>query len=90
MSNRNYEKLQEVIEYDFNNLEVLKSALTHKSYSCESGLQNCNERMEFLGDSILSAVVVESLYIKYPQETEGRLSQLKSQIVSSYNLSLWA
>lgn len=90
MSNNSLEKLQKVIEYQFNNLEVLISALTHKSYAAETGFKNYNERMEFLGDSILSAIVVEYLYEKYPEEMEGKLSQLKSQIVSSANLSQWA
>jgi ribonuclease-3 len=90
MSNKNLDKLQKVIEYKFNNLEVLIAALTHKSYAAESGLKIYNERMEFLGDSILSAVVSESLYYRYSDETEGKLSQLKSQIVSSQNLSVWA
>jgi ribonuclease-3 len=46
--------------------------------------------MEFLGDSILGASVAEYLYAKYPKQDEGRLSQLKSQIVSRINLSKWA
>ncbi|MCL2145206.1 MAG: ribonuclease III [Endomicrobia bacterium] len=90
MSNRNFEELQKVIEYEFNNLEVLIAALTHKSCAAEFGLKIYNERMEFLGDSILSAIVAESLYNRYSDETEGKLSQLKSQIVSSQNLSEWA
>lgn len=90
MSNKSLEKLQKVIEYEFNNLEVLISALTHKSYAAETGLKYYNERMEFLGDSILSAIVVENLYARYPSETEGKLSQLKAQIVSAQNLSQWA
>jgi len=90
MKNKELEKLQKVIEYEFNNLEVLINALTHKSYAAENGLENYNERMEFLGDSILSAIVVEALYNRYPYASEGKLSQLKSQIVSSQNLSMWA
>lgn len=90
MSNKSLEKLQKVIEYKFNNLEVLITALTHKSYAADSGSKACNERMEFLGDSILSAIVSETLYYRYSDETEGKLSQLKSQIVSSQNLSEWA
>ncbi|MDR1195519.1 MAG: ribonuclease III [Endomicrobium sp.] len=90
MSNKSLEELQKVIEYKFNNLEVLITALTHKSYAAESGPKLYNERMEFLGDSILSAIVAESLYRRYSDETEGKLSQLKSQIISSQNLSVWA
>ncbi|AKL97735.1 ribonuclease III [Endomicrobium proavitum] len=90
MLNNSLEKLQKVIEYKFNNLEVLITALTHKSYASDAGSKNCNERMEFLGDSILSAVVVEVLYNTFPDESEGKLSQYKSQIVSAANLSRWA
>ncbi|MDR1696115.1 MAG: ribonuclease III [Endomicrobium sp.] len=90
MKNKELEKLQKVIEYTFNNLEVLITALTHKSRAAESGFGSYNERMEFLGDSILSAVVADALYKRYPEESEGKLSQLKSQIVSSQNLSSWA
>ncbi|MDR1244426.1 MAG: ribonuclease III [Endomicrobium sp.] len=91
MLSKDYEKLQEVIEYKFNNLEVLRTALTHKSYAAEyGGKKSYNERMEFLGDSILSAVIVETLYLIYPSESEGKLSQLKAQIVSASNLSIWA
>ena len=81
---------QESLEYKFKNQDLLKTALTHRSYSCEYSLKYCNERMEFLGDSILSAIVCEYLYNKYSQNDEGKLSQIKAQIVSSKNLSKWA
>jgi ribonuclease-3 len=86
MLSKNYEKLQKVIGYKFNNLEILITALTHRSYTAKTGIKNCNERMEFLGDSVLSAIVTEALYVKYPLEAEGKLSQLKAQIVSAPNL----
>jgi ribonuclease-3 len=91
MLSKNYEKLQNIIEYKFNNLEILRTALTHKSYAAEyDGKKSYNERMEFLGDSILSAVIVETLYLTYLSESEGKLSQLKAQIVSASSLSIWA
>ncbi|MDR2066791.1 MAG: ribonuclease III [Endomicrobium sp.] len=83
-------KFQKVIEYSFNDLEVLLTALTHKSYAFQIGQKSCNERMEFLGDSVLSTIVAEALYLRYPTDNEGKLSQLKSQIVSTPNLSVWA
>jgi ribonuclease-3 len=86
MLSKNLEKLQDVIEYKFNNLEILITALTHRSCIAKTGIKNSNERMEFLGDSVLSAVVTEALYVKYPLEAEGKLSQLKAQIVSAPNL----
>ena len=84
------EILQENLGYKFKNPDLLKTALTHRSYSSEYGLKYCNERMEFLGDSILSAVVAEFLYKKYVNDDEGKLSRLKAQVVSAKNLSRWA
>jgi ribonuclease-3 len=85
-----FEEVQENLGYVFHDLNFLKIALTHRSYSSEYGLKYCNERMEFLGDSILSAVVSEYLYNKYSDDNEGKLSQIKAQIVSAKSLSAWA
>jgi len=82
--------VQKALGLKFKNLDNLKIALTHKSFAAENGLTEYNERMEFLGDSILSAVSADYLYHKHPLFHEGKLSQLKSQIVSSQNLSKWA
>lgn len=82
--------LQELLGYHFENIELLHKALTHKSYAAETGTPEFNERMEFLGDSILSAVTADYLYHRYPDQDEGKLSQIKSQIVSTQNLSRWA
>jgi ribonuclease-3 len=82
--------VQKNLGYEFHDLNFLKIALTHRSYSSEYGLKYCNERMEFLGDGILSAVVSEYLYNKYSDDDEGKLSQVKAQIVSAKSLSVWA
>ena len=86
----NFEEVQKNLGYEFRDLNFLKIALTHRSYSSEYGLKYCNERMEFLGDGILSAVVSEYLYNKYGEDNEGKLSQIKAQIVSAKSLSAWA
>lgn len=86
----NFEEVQKNLGYEFHDLNFLKIALTHRSYSSEYGLKYCNERMEFLGDGILSAVVSEYLYNKYSEDNEGKLSQIKAQIVSAKSLSAWA
>jgi len=86
----NFAKLQKVIGYQLKDADFLRVALTHKSFAAETGCKEFNERMEFLGDSILSASVADFLYHKYPGEDEGKLSQLKSQIVSRQSLSKWA
>src|SRR5664279_5721406 len=82
--------LEKAISYKFKDAALAQNALTHKSYATEQGIAEFNERMEFLGDSILGASVAEFLYNKYPKQDEGRLSQLKSQIVSRINLAKWA
>ena len=86
----NFEEIQKSLGYNFKDLNLLEVALTHRSYSSEYGLKYCNERMEFLGDSVLSAVVSLFLYKKYCDDNEGKLSQIKAQIVSAKNLSVWA
>jgi ribonuclease-3 len=90
MPNNDLVKIQKVIEFQFTDMELLQKALTHKSYAAETGKNGHNERMEFLGDSVLSSSVADFLYHKYPDQDEGRLSQLKSQIVSRQNLARWA
>ena len=69
---------------------ILREALTHKSYSGEHKAVRHNERLEFLGDSILGAIVANYLYIHCPHSEEGVLSKIKSNLVSRHNLYLWA
>ncbi|MDR1952732.1 MAG: ribonuclease III [Elusimicrobiota bacterium] len=90
MLTKNIDEFQKVISYKFNDIEILRTALTHSSYASEFALKSNNERMEFLGDSILGFIVVENLYKKFPEYKEGELSQLKSKIVSAHSLSAWA
>ncbi|MDR2771887.1 MAG: ribonuclease III [Elusimicrobiota bacterium] len=90
MLTNHFDKFQKIIDYKFKNVEILKTALTHSSYASEFVLRYNNERMEFLGDSVLGFVVVESLYKDFPEYREGELSRLKSKIVSAHNLSIWA
>jgi ribonuclease III len=74
------EKLEERIGYVFKDKGLLQSALTHAS-GAEHRLAS-NERLEFLGDSILGAVVCETLFQQYPEYLEGELTRLKSIVVS--------
>jgi ribonuclease-3 len=83
-------KLEELLGIKFVNRHLLQEALTHKSYAVENGLKYWNERMEFLGDSVLSSVIAEYLFKKYPNDDEGFLSRMKSQIVSGSSLAIWA
>jgi ribonuclease-3 len=71
------------------NLALYTQALTHKSYSNEkSPLSEHNERLEFLGDAILSATAADILFQKYPRKTEGQLTQMRARIVSRENLNI--
>ena len=90
MATPNLAHIEKKIKIKFNDAKLLQEAFTHKSYSIEQGNLACNERLEFLGDSIISAVVADFLFKKFPLVDEGRLSKMKSQIVSRSNLSTWA
>lgn len=74
----------------FKNTKLLEEAFTHKSYAIEYSKTADNERLEFLGDSIISAVVAHFLFKRYPNVDEGHLSKLKSQLVSRASLAVWA
>lgn len=83
--------LQERLGYDFRNLSLLNRALIHKSYAHETGRPDENyERLEFLGDAVLDLIVSEYLYTLYPASQEGRLSKLRSEIVSESGLTILA
>ncbi len=62
--------------------EVLELAFTHRSYAYETSITTTNERLEFLGDSVLGLIVTDELYLKYPDLDESRLSPLRSGIVN--------
>ena len=77
------------IDYSFNDVELLKKALTHSSYVTEHGLARtmCNERLEFLGDSVLEMIIREELFRRFPEEEEGFMTKLKSDIVRCQTLA---
>lgn len=72
---------------EIKNLNMLEMALTHPTYSYEHGLTENNQRLEFLGDTVLSLIIVEYLYGKYPSKQEGELSKIKSVVVSGETLA---
>lgn len=69
------------------NRSLYKLALTHRSATKSKKVTENNERLEFLGDAVLSAVVAAFLYEQYPNENEGFLTGLRSKIVSRHNLN---
>ena len=82
MDNRLIEQIEKILNYQFNDSSLLELALTHRSFQGKN-----NERLEFLGDSILNFVIAESLFKKFDLLPEGDLSRLRSQLVKSETLS---
>ena len=81
-------ELEKKIGYTYQNLAYLENALTHSSYANEvrHGVKS-NERLEFLGDSILSVVVSDYLYRHCPDMPEGDLSKFRAALVCEKSLS---
>lgn len=75
--------------HDFSDESLIKTALTHSSYANEQKVP-CNERMEFLGDSVLSLVVSRFIFEKYPDLPEGRLSKIRANSVCENTLAICA
>jgi ribonuclease-3 len=90
----NHELLEKAITYNFTNKKILLKALTHSSYANEMKHKipelECNERMEFLGDSILSLVVTDFLYKYHPDMPEGDLSRIRAATVCEKTLGSFA
>ena len=81
--------LEAAIDYRFKNITLLQNALTHSSYANErwhDGLMS-NERLEFLGDSILGMVVADYLYRNFPQRPEGELTKMRADMVCEASLA---
>jgi ribonuclease-3 len=74
------EQCQRILEYRFENLQLLDEALTHASSS--SNRRDSNERLEFLGDAVLGLIICERGYQQFPLWLEGQLTILKSSVVS--------
>ena len=81
----NLEKLEKNIGYTFNNKQLLKNALTHTSYAFENHIQS-NEKLEFLGDSILEFISSKYLYEHFPKLTEGEMTKVRADIVCESSL----
>jgi len=83
MSEPDISKLEKSLDYTFKKRVLLREALTHKSFSHEHPQQEplCNERLEFLGDSVLGFVIVESLFLSKSQFSESVMSKAKSYLV---------
>lgn len=86
---RLYSFLKNLLGFYPNNIEYYKQALRHKSASnvIIKGVKDSNERLEFLGDAILSTVIANYLYNKFPLKDEGFLTKMRSRIVSRDNIN---
>jgi len=77
------DKIQTILDYQFKHLDLLEQALTHRSYS----RNNNNERLEFLGDSVLNLVISQHIYQRQPEADEGELSRIRSSLVKQEALA---
>ena len=80
--------LEERLSYSFRNRALLETALTHSSYANENRASGivCNERLEFLGDSVLGVTVADFLYRHFPDMPEGRMTRLRAELVCEQSL----
>lgn len=83
------EELEKSIGYTFQNKALLKKALTHKSYAYDHQVES-NEKLEFLGDSILEFLSSKYIYSHYPQLKEGEMTKVRAEVVCEDSLFLVA
>ena len=83
----NIKLFEEIINYEFKNKQYILEALTHSSYSNENKNYPFNERLEFLGDSVLSIVISDYLFKKEKNLPEGELTKIRANIVCEESLS---
>lgn len=79
------ETIEQKIGYEFRNKELLKKALTHTSYAYEKNIES-NEKLEYLGDSILEFITSKYLYFNYPKLTEGEMTKVRASVVCEKSL----
>ena len=83
-------ELEERIEYRFKNKQLLHEALSHSSYANEGKKKRSNERLEFLGDSVLSIIVAQHLFLHYTHLPEGELTKMRAALVCEKSLHEFA
>ncbi len=85
----NFKEVQEKVGFQFKNIELLKEALTHRSYLNEnpSWKLGNNERLEFLGDAVLELIVTDELFSKFPHKEEGELTIYRAGLVNTKSLT---
>ena len=90
--NTDLDGFQKIIQYQFNNIGLLKNALTHSSYANEkkTGNYKDNERLESLGDAVLELTSSEFIYTGNPDMNEGKMTRLRASIVCEPTLAMCA
>src|SRR5574344_1932329 len=78
------DELEKIFSIKIDNIENFKRALTHPSFTQENNIEfvECYERLEFLGDAVLKLTVSDILFQKYPTASEGKMSKIRSIVVS--------
>ena len=82
ISSPDLSRLQQRLDYQFSDVNLLNLALTHRSFSSHN-----NERLEFLGDSLLNNTIAQQLFHQFPDVKEGMLSRLRSRLVKGVTLA---
>jgi ribonuclease-3 len=87
MTDSSYDDLREALGKPALEGDLLERALTHRSFAYENGGLPTNERLEFLGDSVLGVVVTDTLFRAHPDLSEGRLAKLRAAVVNARALA---
>ena len=87
VTDNSFRPLEDTLGYSFQNKDLLREALTHPSFDTRKNDHRHNQRLEFLGDSIVGCVLANWLFQKFPEKTEGELSRYKSLLARGYNLA---
>ncbi len=81
-----YQKVEDIIGYVFQDKSLLEAAFTHPSYANEHSSQSY-ERLEFLGDAVAKCIIADELFARFPRLSEGKLTRMKANIESNTNFS---
>ncbi len=87
LSEESLRKLEACLEVEFADREILLKALSHRSWCAEHGDVQSNERLEFLGDSVLGVIVTRYVFDHFPRLPEGELSEVRAAVVNSRSLA---
>jgi ribonuclease-3 len=86
---KSLDDLIEKLGVEFKDRSLLDIALLHRSYSSQHQIARDNERLEYLGDSILNACVSDILFHKFPEKSEGDLTKIRARLVSGRAMKVW-